>query len=147
MRMLAEGGIEILATAVSLFGAVVSGAFAFLTLRQTRDSSRAQAHKDISALYDSLVVFRKEHPEVHRLSSRWDASNFARIYTQASDEDRQWVLYYAYVELCLGFCNAVLHAENSGFLDPGAFKNQYKPLVKLLLTEHYPIVEDLLKHR
>jgi hypothetical protein len=79
-----------------------------------------------------------------RFSRQWSSRCFERIYQQRSDEDRQWALYYTYVELCLGFCNAVVYLARRGHLEAVAYEQQYARLVRLLLTEHNPLVEDLL---
>jgi hypothetical protein len=46
--------------------------------------------------------------------------------------------------VCISFCNAVLSARRSHLLNRHAYEGQYKPLVKLLMTEHAPLVASLL---
>jgi hypothetical protein len=44
----------------------------------------------------------------------------------------------------LGFCNAVLGARERGLLEEEVYEGQYKPLVKMVLTENVPFVADVL---
>jgi hypothetical protein len=136
--------LDWLVPTVSVLGAVSSGVFALASLLLTRRMQRAETHREISALYDRLMEVRLANPDVLELSRRWTRDNLDRIYNQRSAEDREWARYYSYVELCLGFCNAVLYARSRGLLTQDAYLGQYEPLVRLLLTEHYPIVRDLL---
>ncbi len=130
---------------LSVAGAISSAIFALLALRLTKQAQRSEAHGAVGALYDKVLDFRVSHPEMLRLSRQWSARHFERIYLQRSDEDRQWALYYTYVELCLGFCNAVIYLSRRGSLEAAAYDQQYSRLVRLLLTEHNPLVEDLLE--
>lgn len=68
-----------------------------------------------------------------------------KIYEEDSDNGNQWTHYYGYVELCIGYCNAVLYARKSNLIDRLSFNSQHKDLMKLLLTEHSPIIEDLCR--
>lgn len=135
--------LDWLVPTVSVVGAVSSGVFALASLLMTRRMQRAEIHREISALYDRLMDIRLANPDVLELSRRWTHEKLSSIYRQHSAEDREWARYYTYVELCLGFCNAVLNARSRGLLSRDAYLGQYEPLVRLLLTEHYPIVRDL----
>jgi hypothetical protein len=130
---------------VSVLGAVSSGVFALASLLLTRRMHRAETHREISVLYDRLMEVRLANPEVLALSRRWAREDLDRIYDQRAAEDREWARYYSYVELCLGFCNAVIYARSRNLLTQDAYQGQYEPLVKLLLTEHHPILRDLLE--
>ncbi len=130
--------------AVSLAGALIAGTCALLAWSLNRRGQRGQAHLEINDRYDRLMAFRVNHPEVLALSRRWSAGNFSRMYRQDNEEDRQWAIYYSYVELVLGFCNAVAYARERRLLDPGAYEAHYRPLMKLLLTVHQPLVSALL---
>ncbi len=135
---------EWLALVVALIGVVSSGVIAYLVYGLSREAQRNQIHKEIADLYDKVLAFRAEHPVVLGLSRLWKPDCFCAIYAQESDEDKQWALYTAYVELCLSFCNAVLHGWKHHHLDRGAYQGRFKPLVKLLLTENYPLVSGML---
>jgi len=137
--------MEWLAPAVALLGALISAACALLAWGLSRRGQRAEAHERINQRYDRLMEFRASHPKVLALGFRWLPENFNRIYGQAGSEDQDWVLYYTYVELVLGFCNASAYAARCGALDEVGFEQHYKPLMKLLLTEHQPIMADLLQ--
>jgi hypothetical protein len=137
--------LEWLVPVVSVLGAASSGIFALASLLLTRRMQRAEIHREISGLYDRLMEVRLDHPEMLELGHSWTPGNLERVYRQGSAEDREWARYYTYVELCLGFCNAVLYARSKRLLTRDAFAGQYEPLVKLLLTEHYPILRDLLE--
>jgi len=136
--------LEWLVPVVSVLGAASSGVFALASLLLTRRMQRAEIQREISALYDRLMEVRLDHPEMLELGHTWTPGNLERVYRQRSAEDREWARYYTYVELCLGFCNAVLYARSKKLLSRDAYAGQYEPLVKLLLTEHCPILRDLL---
>lgn len=129
---------------VALTGVLSSGVIAYLAYSLNRQAERAQTQRSISESYDRLIKFRSDHPEVLQLSQHWNDACFDLIYTQEKDEDINWVYYYTYAELCFSFINAVLSGRKSRLLDKGVYESQYKPLVKLLLTEHNPLVSSLL---
>jgi hypothetical protein len=132
-----------LAVAVALLGVFCSVAVALLAYSFSRQSQRAEMQREIGHLYDRVVDFRTDHPEVLVLSRSWSEAAFSALYRQGSDQDRAWTIYYNYAELCCGFCNAVLYGRWIGLLDQHAYDRQYKLLVKLLLTEHYPYIQSV----
>ena len=121
---------------VAVLSATVSVIFGLIAVR-----SRAQ--KEVGDLYDQMVKFRTEHPEVLRLSRNWTHDCWSKIYRQSNPDDIAWVIYYNFVELCLGYCNAVLFSKH--WISRSSYQNHHRPLIKLLLTEHNPIIEDLLQ--
>ncbi len=125
----------IIGATVAVIGAIVSVTFGLIAVR-------SQAQKEVGDLYDQMVKFRTEHPEVLRLSRHWTHDCWPKIYSQSDAGDAEWVTYYSFVELCLGYCNTVLFSR--GRMSRASYRNHHKPLVKLLLTEHNPIIEDLL---
>ncbi|MFH0783296.1 MAG: hypothetical protein V2B20_15285 [Pseudomonadota bacterium] len=127
----------------ALIAAVVSLIVSLITLQQSRKSRTAATRSEIGDHYDQLVSYRKEHPEVLALSRKWQPSFIRLVYAQNSDEERAWAIYCGYVELCMGYANAVLFGRRLNLLDAGSFKQQHKHLVKLFLTEHFPIVSQL----
>ncbi len=126
----------IIGAIVSIIGAIISITFGIISMR-------VQSEKRVGDLYDQMVKFRNEHPEVLRLSRHWTSEHWARVYSQLASTDTQWVTYYCFLELCLSYCNAVLYSKRR--LGKSSYENYHKPLVKLLLTEHNLIIEDLLK--
>ncbi|MCP4590352.1 MAG: hypothetical protein GY842_06395, partial [bacterium] len=131
--------------AVSILGAVASATFAFLTLSLNKQVRRAEAHRGINSLYDKLMDYRTSNPKVLGLSRGWRREYFTSIYEQKTGQDREWAIYYTYVELCLGFCNVVLYNWHQRLLDRQAYEDHFKPLIKLIMTEHHPILRDLLR--
>ena len=121
---------------VAVIGAIVSVIFSLTTIRN-------RAQKEVSDLYDQMVKFRTEHPEILRLSRSWTHDCWSKVYGQSTSDDVAWVTYYNFVELCLGYCNTVLFSQC--WLTRSSYQNHHKPLIKLLLTEHNPIIEDLLQ--
>ena len=126
----------IVAAVVSVVGAAVSVIYSVITMR-------AQAQKEVGDLYDQMVKFRVEHPVVLRLSRKWEHGHWKRIYEQPRDTDDNWVAYYCYVELCIGYCNMVLSSRLR--LSRASYLHHHRQLVKLVLTENNPIIEDLLR--
>ena len=137
--------ITIAAALIAAFAAIVSVIISIFSFRNVKKSQRVTTYQHINDLYDKLISFRINHPELLSLSRKWTASKLKNVYRQTSEGDKQWARYYTYVELCIGYCNAVLYARKKKFLDEGAFENQHEPLMKLLLTEHNPIIEGMVK--
>lgn len=115
------------AAAVSIVSALVSATFSVLTVFQTKASQRLAAHSEIGERYGKLMDFRTSHPEVLALSRKWEASKMKCAYEQVTPEDRQWAIYYCYVELCIAYCNAVLYAWTQKLLDKNAYDNEEAP--------------------
>ena len=133
-----------LATAIAWIGVVSSGIVAYLAYSLSKQAQRSQTQQSIGNLYNKLMDYRSAHPEVMALSRRWEPRYFETLYHPVSSEDLGWILYYNYAELCIGFCNAVLSARKSRLLNQHAYEGQYKPLVKLLMTENDPFIVSLL---
>ena len=123
--------------------AIITVIISVVGLSITIISAWVQAEKQVNDLYDQMVKFRTEHPEVMRLSRDWKSGHFAKVYNQTTEKDKKWVIYYSYVELCIGYCNSVLTSRWR--LAPGSYHSQHRPLVMLILAEHNPIIEELVK--
>jgi hypothetical protein len=122
---------------IAVIGTIISALLAYLSYSLNRQSQRASMQRSIADLYDGMVKYRTTHPEVMKLCDRWNAACFDAIYRQRDADEVQWVIYYSYVELVSGFMNAVLYGRVNKLLDRHAYEGHYKPLVKLLVTEHY----------
>ena len=137
----------VIAALVAGTAALLSAVFSFIALVQVRKNRKASAYTRISNLYDQLISFRIGHPEVLSLSRKWTSEKLRQVYDGSNKKNKQWVKYYTFVELCIGYCNAVIHARKRKLIGKDAYENQHKPLVKLLLTEHNPIIEDLVHEK
>ncbi len=122
---------------IAIIGTIISALLAYLSYSLNRQSQRASMQRSIEDLYDGMIKYRAAHPEVMKLCDRWNDDCFAAVYRQRNAKDVQWVIYYNYVELVSGFLNAVLYGRKIKLLDRHAYEGHYKPLVKLLVTEHY----------
>ncbi|RMG31308.1 MAG: hypothetical protein D6732_14925 [Methanobacteriota archaeon] len=91
-----------------------------------------------------MVKFRVDHQEVMKLGRCWEGGNWEKIYLQNEEKHKEWVICYSYFELCMGYCNAAIHAQKWLRLPPGSFNNQHKQSIKLILTENYPILKNIL---
>jgi hypothetical protein len=92
-----------------------------------------------------MVDYRLQHPEVLSLASRWTPECWEAVYDQRNAEERAWALYYGYVELCISYCNAVLHARDTGLLDHDVYDSEHELLIRLLLAEHYRILSTIVR--
>ena len=129
---------------VGLSGVLSSVVIAVLAYSLNRQAQRAQTERAVSESYNLLMNFRSDYPEVLKLGRLWTVGCFSAIYRQATQEEKLWVSYYTYAELCLSFVNAVLYGWKSHLLDRDAYEGQYKPLIKLVLTEHDPFIRTML---
>jgi hypothetical protein len=134
-----------IAIIVSVTGILISSIIGFLVYLSSRQSQKAEIHREIEHSYDKLMDFRSEHPEVLAMSREWTEACFKSLYGQSAKESKPWVIYYTYVELCLGFINIVLFGKDIKILDRRAYQNHYKPLILLLLSEHYPYVNSIIQ--
>jgi hypothetical protein len=139
------GVTEWLALIVALLGVPSSGVIGYLVYALTSQSQRAEIQRQVGFLYDKLMDFRAEHPEVLVLARNWNEACFAAIYRQTSEEDKRWALYLTYAELCCGFSNVVLYGDSLRLLGKRAYEKQYEPLVRLILTEHYPYIASAVQ--
>jgi hypothetical protein len=131
---------------IAIIGTVISALLAYLSYSLNRQSQRASMQRSIEDIYDKMVNYRAEHPEVMKLCYRWNDGSFDAIYRQRNAEEVQWVTYYNYVELVSGFLNAVLYGRKIRLLDQHAYEGHYKPLVKLLVTENYPYFLSIMDY-
>jgi hypothetical protein len=131
---------------IAIIGTVISALLAYLSYSLNRQSQRASMQRSIEDIYDKMVKYRAEHPEVMKLCYRWNNNSFDALYRQLNNEEVQWVNYYNYVELVSGFLNAVLYGRKIKLLDHHAYEGHYKPLVKLLVTENYPYFQSVFDY-
>ncbi|MCX6841886.1 MAG: hypothetical protein NTX53_06375 [candidate division WOR-3 bacterium] len=136
-----------IAAVVSIVGAAVAVFASFWNIRHLRLGRQTEAYRTIHESYDRVVQVRIKRPELLALARKWQASRMRGVYEQATTEDREWAVYYTYAELCIGFCNAVLQARGRKLMPHLEFENQWVHLVKLVITEHYPIISDFLGER
>ena len=130
---------------IAIIGTILSALLAYLTYSLNKQSQRASMQRSIEDLYDGMVKYRAAHPEVLKLCYGWNEACFDAVYRQHNAREEQWVVYYTYVELVSGFINAVLYGRKTKLLDNHAYLGHYQPLVKLLVTEHYPYFLSVLQ--
>ncbi|MFM1814277.1 MAG: hypothetical protein RLZ98_972 [Pseudomonadota bacterium] len=135
----------ILVASVSLVAALFSLAIGLLSWRLSHRTYSASRETRLEDLYDRLMDYRLKHPEVLVLSRKWQPECLTMVYSQRNPEEREWAIYMGYVELCISYCNAVLHARHQRQLDRTVYTSQHEPLIRLLLTEHYPIIRQLTR--
>src|ERR1700690_1146589 len=88
---------------IAIIGTVISALLAYLSYSLNKQSQRASMQRSIEDIYDKMVNYRAEHPEVMKLCYRWNNDSFDAIYRQRNGEEVQWGNYYNYVELVSGF--------------------------------------------
>lgn len=135
----------VIGAVVSLLAAIVSTVFGLVAYRQSQDSQRAATESMVNGLYDRLMEFRVQHPQVLAATRQWTSDAIEHVYSPMNTSDHTWAIYYSYVELCIGYCNAVLSSVASGRLRRQIYEAQHESLVRLLLTENNPIVCDFLR--
>lgn len=123
----------------------LGGAFAwFMAWQERKRSQRNEAYRAVHQLYDQMVHQRFEHPEFLMSARDWNDDRMAMVYRQTDEQERTWARYYTYVELCIGFANAVLQAHDAGSMGDDEFNKQWKRLVRLVVAEHYPIIHGFI---
>ncbi len=134
---------ESLSLVIALTGILTSAFLALLAYTLNRQSQRTAIHRSIGDLYEKLMDFRAAHPEVMSLAGVWNDTRFNAMYFQPFPKDQKWVVYYSFAELMLSFSNTVIYGRKSRALDKYAYEKHYKPLIRLLLTEHYPFIQSV----
>ncbi|MCK4761182.1 MAG: hypothetical protein KAW12_03215 [Candidatus Aminicenantes bacterium] len=130
---------------VLLSAVVVFSVFAYLSFAQSRKDREDAAFKQVNNLYKKIKGFQTEHPKVSSLSGKWQPDIIHRVYNQSSEKDKQWAKYYTFVELCIGYCNTVLHARKRKLIDKNSYINQHEPFIKQLLRKHRLIIDDMVR--
>ena len=131
--------------AVLLSAVVLIVVFAYLSFVQSRKDRKDAAEKQVNNLYKKIIDYQTERPEISSLSGKWKPDIIDRVYNQSSEKDKQWAIYYTFVELCIGYCNTALHAWNRKFLDKNSYKNRHEPFIEALLREHHLIIDDMVR--
>lgn len=132
---------------VSLVVAIVAAAVSIWGLYHQRRAQQVEAYRAVHQLYDQMIQLKFAHPRFLVYARNWTAECMARVYRQHDTEDEKWSEYYTFVELCIGFANTVLEARDRKLIPDKEYSRQWEPLVRLVLTEHYPIISDFLKER
>lgn len=113
----------------------------------TRRTAQQAARRAIGDLANSLAMFRVEWPVVVRAARTWSSDCWPVVYGAVPREDADDLArYYAYVDVGLEFCNSVLAAAQEKHITKRALEEHYGPLVRLFVTENWPMVRDMLGH-
>lgn len=134
---------ELLGVTVSVLG-IAGSVFGFLAARV---SSYLAVQREIAGLYDRMVECRLSRPNVMECAWQWTRDLWAKVYDQSGTDGSKWADYYSYIELCLAFCNAVLENRSRliGWIAFGGGATRRERLVKLIVTEHWPIFADMAR--
>lgn len=131
-------------TLVLSVGTAIAGSIAWLAAREERKrAQRNEAYRAVHSLYDHMIFLKFDHPEFLLCAQEWTSACMASAYAQEDANGRKWAQYVAYVEVCIGFANAVLQARASGSIGEPEYARQWKRLVALVVAEHYPILNGL----
>lgn len=134
------GYLSVAGAIVSLVSAVVATTLGIWTARQTRQAQQEEAYRAIHALYDKMVQYKLDNPDVMHRARHWDPSKSAMLYRSDSGEGAAWSRYCTFVELCIGFANAVLLARSRGLMSKSEYEDYWERLVRLVVAEHFPII-------
>ena len=137
--------LVLIGCAVLLSAVVLLVVFAYLSFVQSRQDQKTAAEKQVNNLSKKIIDYQTEHPGITSLSGKWKPDIIDRVYNQSSEKDKQWAIYYTFVELCIGCCNTVLHAWNRKLLDKNSFINQHEPFIKQLFRKHRLIIDDMVR--
>jgi hypothetical protein len=128
---------------VAVLGALTAIIVGLITVYQKKSERQKQSAIEASNSYNAMMALRIQHPEVLPLSKKWKTNYFEKLYSEEESEYQRWVIYYSYVELCIDYCSNVLLARKQKHMDTMRFEEHHKPLVKLLITEHFPIISQM----
>jgi len=143
MLDLSEQAITGLTTVV--IATLTTLAMNWINWKLNRQTFSSTVEARIEGLFDRLVEYRLKHPEVLKLSRNWTPDCLTKVYAQTSEEDKAWAIYVGYVDLCIGYCNAALMARRRGRLSRDIYSSQYEPLMKLLISEHFPVIRQFAR--
>jgi len=132
------------AAIVSVVSAIVAIALGVWTARQTKQAQQVAAYRAVHDLYDRMVQLKFDNPDFLLQAREWKQSKMGSVYDADDLEHAEWSRYYTFVELCIGFANAVLQARSAGLMGTAEYEKQWERLVRLVVTEHYPIISGFL---
>ncbi len=139
--------VELLSAIVAACAALVTAGMGVFAFRLSRASSRYAARRAIGDLASSLAAFRAQYPEVMSVARGWSPESWDVLFAApTTEETARLVRYYSFVEIGLEFCNTTLGAYAEGNLSREAFDRHYRPLVRLFVTEHWPMISNLLQN-
>ncbi|MDI6712052.1 MAG: hypothetical protein QMD96_02315 [Anaerosomatales bacterium] len=134
------GYLSVAGAIVSLVSAVVATTLGIWTAQQTRQAQQEEAYRAIHALYDKMVQYKLDNPDIVQRARTWEDSKIATMYQADSEEGAAWSRYCTFVELCIGFANAVLQARSRRLMGKSEYEDYWERLVRLVITEHFPII-------
>ena len=136
--------IDAVVAAAGVASALATAFLGFLAYRFSRSSARQATRRTIGDLANQLAAIRLEYPEASRYGRRWEMRDWDILggahEGPAADLRTR---YYCYVDVGLEFCNAALAARANGAISAETFRGHYGRLVRLFLTENYPIVAHM----
>lgn len=138
------GDVATIAAIVSVIGAVVAGALGVWTARHTRLAQQVEAYRAVHVDYDKMVQLKFENPDFLIQARDWDAGKMKCVLTASLPQHVEWSRYYTFAELCIGFANSVLQARSRNLMGEAEYSKQWERLVRLVVTEHYPIISGFL---
>lgn len=135
----------LLAAVISMISLIATLTISIINYHHGRKLAYSHRVKEITDIYNHLAEFRFNHPEVMWLAREWESQFLTLIYSRQSTDFPEHLVYYCYTEQCINYCNLVLQAKSEGFLRGTAYYAHHEPLVKLVLTENYPIIKDFIR--
>ena len=136
--------IAAVAAIVSVASAIVAAAVSVWTARETRKTEQVAAYRSVHELYDKMVQLKLDNPDFLVNARDWDASKMRCVYTAQDPGHKVWSRYYTFAELCIGFCIAVLQAHECRLMGDQDYGRQWERLVRLVVTEHFPVVSGFM---
>lgn len=126
----------------TIIGAVISVAGALVTVALTSIAFSLQTRRELRECYIDIMRYRTEHPQVLRRAREFTPEIWTTIYSKDEALQSEWVEYYTYLEFCLIYCAHLLWTRG---IIGSHYRKQSEPLVRLMITENWPAIQDLLK--
>jgi hypothetical protein len=138
------GNVATIAATVSVVSAVVAIALGVWTARLTRQAQQVEAYRAVHDHYDKMIQLKFTNPDFLIQARDWDTGKMKCVLDASMPQHAEWSRYYTFAELCIGFANAVLQARSRHLMGKPEYKKQWERLVRLVVTEHYPIISTFL---
>jgi len=132
------------AAIVSVVGALVTITLGVWTARQSRQNQQIAAYRSVHELYDKMVQLKFQNPDFLVNAQEWDQTKMLCVYSTGAPGHETWRRYYTFVELCVGFSNAVLQAHEQRLMGDREYEKQWERLVRLVVAEHFPIISGFM---
>ncbi len=138
--------VQMLTDIVQTIAIIITTLLLIFTYMSQRKTIKAESFNRIGDLYDQIVIYRLEHPEVLSLGKKWKAGNLEKMY-EDNNEAKFLAFYYSYCELCIGFCDICLYHKKNNLITETEYNDFHLGLLNLVAEENRELFREVAKKK